>query len=151
MHEDHFVKADFLKIETEANYIYYLLGREEIVYIGVTRNIHQRIAAHIASDKEFEDVMFRKLPDDCDPLVAEFFQIVTYQPKYNSTMISSKVGYMPLRRYRCESMGSPNLVKLKKAIGRHYKGTAPTIHGISFYTAEEVSECLRKLDAETSV
>jgi len=79
--------------------IYYLLDGDEIVYIGQSRNVSYRIAAHISEgQKIFNRYLF--FPCNIEDLNAtECEEIIKYKPKYNKTIpISDGSEYVSARK-----------------------------------------------------
>jgi hypothetical protein len=62
-------------------YVYFLLNKNEIVYVGQTLNIEQRLRAH-CRDKKFERVSYIKVLKR-DLNYTEAYYIVKFRPPYN--------------------------------------------------------------------
>ena len=73
------------KYDPNMGYVYFLVDNEELVYIGQTAKLHQRIAAHQKNPaKPFTDVYYLELIKD-KLLSVERWYINQYCPKYNKT------------------------------------------------------------------
>lgn len=145
--EDPFLASVEATLKVGVDYIYYLMTGSEIVYVGITKNIMQRLSAHNASKKAFDSARYTVLPNDCEPLVVEFFEIVRHQPKYNSAQVSQGIGFATINVCRNYFDRSIHLKTLRKAIELHYPSNVPEIHGVKFYRPDEVVECVEKYRA----
>lgn len=145
-----FNKAEKINININGKHVYYLLDGDEVVYVGISSNVMHRIGTHKSSkDKYFDSFMVVEIPDDEDIELIEFFEITKFQPKYNSSQVSGNIGFKRLESYRRDvSLGEPNLTQLKKAVTRYYDGLPPSIHGVNFYTYDEIKNCLRSFYGE---
>ena len=65
-------------------YIYFLIKDNEIVYVGQTSNLWQRMSAH-NKDKEFNYIYFEKI-DKLDANYIENYYIIKFLPKYNKKL-----------------------------------------------------------------
>ena len=66
----------------ERKCIYFLCNEEEIVYIGQTKHIHERIRKH-RTDKKFDVVRYFYPPQDQDIRQLEVDLINWHTPRYN--------------------------------------------------------------------
>jgi len=73
--------------------IYFLLDKEEIVYIGKSTNIIKRVTEHFSEGiKKFN--LYSYIPVEVDSLSeAEDFFIKKYKPKYNIRLVKEKNSY----------------------------------------------------------
>ena len=78
---------EYMRDETP-KYIYFLLSGEEVVYIGQTVNLHNRIKQH-GYDKDFDRVFEFKCEEGSADLVEKEF-IQKYSPKYNKAHLCDK-------------------------------------------------------------
>ena len=76
--------------------VYALWNNDEIVYIGKTTQLGQRIAAH-ARTKEFTHYSTYECEDELQMEILEDEMILEYQPKYNLAVGS---GYESLNQFR---------------------------------------------------
>lgn len=68
----------------EGNYIYWLIDKNNLVYIGKTNCITARLGEHSRSKKEFDQCLWANVnPSDID--LIENFLIDVFNPKYNKT------------------------------------------------------------------
>lgn len=78
--------------------IYHLVKDNEVVYVGQTTNLLQRLAAHIR-DKQFDAVNYREVPfDDLD--AEEFADIIKHQPRLNSPIVRKNCGLVSVAGFR---------------------------------------------------
>lgn len=92
-----FKKADIEKeilakkrvVVNNISYVYALIQEEEIVYIGKSTNIMQRLGAHIQAGKKFTHYAIVET-SDCEDYIlkreAEYIQAL--KPKYNSMLLN---------------------------------------------------------------
>ena len=76
--------------------VYALWNNDEIVYIGKTTQLGQRISAH-ARTKEFTHYSTYECEDELQMEILEDEMILEYQPKYNLSVGS---GYESLKQFR---------------------------------------------------
>ena len=70
-----------------ATYIYYLLDKGVIVYVGQTRSLSMRMVNHVGDNqKTFDSYKLVEVPDGANKNECEFFQIMQYKPKYNKRL-----------------------------------------------------------------
>lgn len=70
--------------------IYMLLSCDEVVYIGKSTNINNRVNGHYRErEKEFDAVHAYSVPSDADMHVLEIYLINEYKPKYNKDSVGS--------------------------------------------------------------
>lgn len=70
-------------------YVYFLFDKDELVYIGKTINIHQRVYQH-KSTKTFDSYSFIESNFD-DYEFLERIYINIHKPKYNIDLITEKI------------------------------------------------------------
>jgi hypothetical protein len=73
------------QLEPKYFIVYQLLKDGEIVYIGKTSNIHKRLASHI-KNKDFNNVLLFKCPDETYQSVLEQTLIEKYRPPLNKSL-----------------------------------------------------------------
>lgn len=93
--------------------VYFLFLNEQIVYIGQSNNVHQRIQDHISQkEKDFNKVFYQPVPPDVDILAVEKQYILHFRPKYNYET-TAKTCEPPTSveemAYWLERVGKPNL------------------------------------------
>ena len=71
-----------MSMEVVKEGVYFLYDEGELVYIGTSNNLYQRIGEHIADDKKKFDSF--ELYPTTDRLRLEGFLIDAFKPKYNS-------------------------------------------------------------------
>lgn len=69
-------------IPSTGRFIYFLIDKSEIVYVGQSKNYTLRIANHL-KDKVFDSYDLLPLSDDDDMDLIEFAYIAKLQPLYN--------------------------------------------------------------------
>jgi hypothetical protein len=81
-------------IDLSGCYVYFLLAEKEIIYIGCSAAVLNRINSH-KSDKIFDSYFIQKMPDLKNGLIMETEYIKTFQPKYNikDNPVSPKASY----------------------------------------------------------
>ena len=80
-------------------YIYILVNKEEeIVYVGQTKDIYDRIYSHKKSNKNFEIAFCKSVSKDISNL-SEAFLIYNCQPKYNKS-IPTNLRYVNINRIK---------------------------------------------------
>lgn len=68
--------------------VYFLLHKEEIVYVGTAANIHERVYKHTAAETIlFDSWVFVEITDRRLRLKAEADYIRKFSPKYNKKMV----------------------------------------------------------------
>lgn len=142
--DDPFLASVEATLKVGIDYIYYLMSGGEIVYVGITKNIMQRLSSHGASSKSFDSSRYTELPADCDPLIVEFFEIVRHQPKYNSSNVNQEVGFSSIEVCRKRLGKDFHMKTIRKAISLHYSGAIHEIHGVKLYQPHEVANCVSK-------
>jgi len=65
------------------NAVYLLCYAEEVVYVGKSINVKNRIANHRSSDKLFDSVVVIEIPNEADMYILEVVFINKYKPMYN--------------------------------------------------------------------
>lgn len=80
--------------------VYFLLYENNIVYVGSSKNIHQRLTSHqgLFSEKKFDKVFFVEIEEE----KREYFEakyILKFMPKYNSLTDQMLQKYISLSRY----------------------------------------------------
>jgi len=76
-------------------------GKLDIIYIGKTTNLFVRIAAHMASSKDFDQLVF--IPMDAKMLdIAEREYIARYKPPLNTQLMPkcSAIDLSPMKKYQ---------------------------------------------------
>jgi GIY-YIG catalytic domain. len=69
--------------------IYFLCNKNQVVYVGQSENVHQRLLQHI-KDKEFDSVFYLRVPaNKMDKY--EKSLIIHLKPKYNKTFAKMNV------------------------------------------------------------
>lgn len=68
-------------------FVYYLWLGPDLVYVGKTTNLGQRITAHINSPKRFDRVTYATLSSEQDMRQLEKDEIRRRQPPYNNSGI----------------------------------------------------------------
>lgn len=70
--------------DTNITYLYALYHKEEIVYVGITKNLKDRITQHKRTKKVFDSYQVLKMFNDrFFALKEENNLIIKYKPKYN--------------------------------------------------------------------
>ena len=68
------------------HYLYLFYSGVEIIYVGKTTRLNQRMREHIKNDKYYDEVtkiMYVEINDRYESDLAEKLYIATYLPKYN--------------------------------------------------------------------
>ncbi|MEE8209078.1 MAG: hypothetical protein V3T88_09050, partial [Nitrosomonadaceae bacterium] len=74
-------------VKMSGSYIYYLLDKGAVVYVGQTRSVSLRMVNHVAQRKKvFDSYKLLEVKDGLNMNQREFFQILQYRPKYNKTL-----------------------------------------------------------------
>lgn len=109
-------------------YVYFLMLEGEVVYVGKTVNLYQRLGHHMTSEKQFDS--YHYITYDCahDQSAAEIAYIVTFDPIHNkSTMDGSPIGFKSIEMWRHESTSRMPMRKLMRAFNSgSYEGEAFT-------------------------
>lgn len=69
-------------------YVYRFISKENIIYVGITKDIHSRISQHKKNGIFFDyadNIEYTILPNKTSAELFEIYLINTYSPKYNST------------------------------------------------------------------
>lgn len=72
-------------------YVYYLWLGPELVYVGKTTNLGQRITTHLKSPKRFDRVTYATMPDEQAMKDTEHSEMQRHVPRYNKSGIASEV------------------------------------------------------------
>jgi len=70
-------------------YVYYLWLGPDLVYVGKTTNLGQRITTHINSPKRFDRVTYQAMADEQSMKAREKAEIRRHLPPYNKSGIAS--------------------------------------------------------------
>lgn len=62
-------------------WLYFLYDYDEVIYVGVTTNLDNRLKAH--SDKNFNRIAIKKYDYKADALSAERWYTIRYEPKHS--------------------------------------------------------------------
>lgn len=73
---------------SEEYFVYFLLDKNEIVYVGKTVNFNQRLKHHMQS-KKFDSYFLLKCESQSEIDKLEFDYIVKFEPKYNKILPQS--------------------------------------------------------------
>jgi hypothetical protein len=74
-------------MKVNGSYIYYLIYNSEVVYVGQSKGIIQRLYTHKSiQKKKFDSVELFEFNEDCDLDVEEFKAIVKHQPTLNKML-----------------------------------------------------------------
>ncbi len=87
-------------------FLYFLLDGYEVVYVGQTKNIVQRIQSH-RKDKIFDGVQFLRMPPRFHPLVLESAFIKKMNPKLNRVVGSGLFSDEEVQVLKYYKMGKP--------------------------------------------
>ena len=71
-------------------YIYFLIDKEEIVYIGVSQNVEQRLVGH--KDKQYTKYLKVKAGERKYAVEIERQLIISHRPKYNTVHLFAWFG-----------------------------------------------------------
>lgn len=127
--------------------VYHLKSKGQVVYVGQTRNIKNRIAHHLySSDKEFDDVDFFEVDESLLNDV-EAREIVHFNPRYNKILPSSSI-YTQEKEIlnQIEAMIKKHLKSLIK-----YKSTKSGFKpSQNYYLTNECQELLLRLKNSVS-
>ncbi len=69
-------------------YVYRFISKKDIIYVGITKDIHSRISQHKKSGIFFnlaDNIEYTILPNKTSAELFEIYLINTYSPKYNTT------------------------------------------------------------------
>ena len=76
-----------MNIDINGTYVYKLVLHGEIVYIGQSTNIIQRVYSHrLDKEKDFNEVIIEEIPANDYMNLTEFKQIVKHKPKLNKDL-----------------------------------------------------------------
>jgi excinuclease UvrABC nuclease subunit len=70
-------------------YVYYLWLGPELVYVGKTTNLGQRITTHLNSPKRFDRVTYRSVDSKDAMRALEKSEIHRHLPRYNKTGVTA--------------------------------------------------------------
>lgn len=133
---------------TEENFlprkgIYFLYDSGEIVYIGQTNNLPQRIVGHIKEGtKTFDSYSFYECdPDTLDSV--EFEEIIEHKPKYNKTLPLYPDWIIKPRDFLISKGMKPRKKTIKK-ITEGYECVFSSFGRIERYKLEDMEDSYKK-------
>ena len=94
-------------------YIYFLIDKNSIVYVGQSRNIHTRIKNH-KKDKKFDSYFYVKSHDKSEIDKLEKYYINRFKPYYNDSLINSYINISNQKINQLFQNGKEFLIKNKK-------------------------------------
>lgn len=97
------------------SYVYVLRHREEIVYVGFTGCIEERIAKHRRGAKVFDSYTFDVFKNVCDAINFERHLIRQLAPKYNKQIHSAEYKGDPLSNKAVRAKKSRSLMERRRA------------------------------------
>lgn len=69
--------------ELDGGGLYFLFDREELVYVGQSSHLFDRIHNHLHSDKQFDSIAIIPCSDQYVREIAEMLYIKEFNPRYN--------------------------------------------------------------------
>lgn len=123
----------------ECYYIYLLIKNKEVVYVGRTNNLDNRIKSHKRQGKDFDEVKIMEIGNDVNAYdlteLAEYYYIKKYKPKYNGCINYPK-RYTTTNRMT-KPMYTPSFL-LDKFIEKNDIKELVVIEGEKFYDSRDI-------------
>jgi len=124
-------------VDSESNFIYFLLNRGVVVYVGKTKCVVSRINQHL-KEKEFDEVYYDPTPyTHTESLAIKLRTIIEHDPAYNSAICDiSNCGFTSIAKFRKRFYPRPSTVLIKKL--RNELMNTLTFRGLEYYDPEEL-------------
>ena len=118
-HEEISRNAIYYRRESD-NIVYFLLRYDEIVYVGVTGKLQQRLDTH-TKDKDFDSYAFIKFKDRKTAEIMECRYILEFRPQYNKSIQPSDLITLNMLRNTIKSLDNIGTKYYKKNVNKVIK------------------------------